>query len=148
MKKQWGVRKAVVKDSIELHECMGLAYASYEERMGGIRLPPMDVDYDNEIRNFPTWVADFSGRVVGGLIMVYETEYASIANIAVHPEFQGQGIGRGLMNFAENKAKDKGYSELRLATHVLLTENVSAYLHSGWSEIDRDEVRVYMKKHI
>ena len=146
MKKKWDIRQAIVKDSIELQECMELAYASYKDRMEGKQLPPMDVNYSDEIRDYPSWVAVSGNKVVGGLFMMFEHEYASIANIAIHPDFQGQGLGGGLMKFAETKAKDKGYSELRLATHILLIENVSLYLHLGWTEIDRDEVRIYMKK--
>ena len=78
--------------------------------------------------------------------MAFEQNYASLSNIAVHPEFQGQGLGGGLMEFAEARAKKRQYSELRLATHVLLTENFSLYTHLGWTEIDRDDVRVYMRK--
>ena len=148
MKKQWKIRQAVIKDSVELQECMELAYASYKDRMEGKRLPPMDVNYSDEIRDYPSWVAVSDGMVVGGLFMMFEKNYASIANIAIHPDFQGQGLGGGLMRFAETKAKDKGYSELRLATHILLIENVSLYLYLGWTEIDQDEVRVYMKKDI
>ncbi len=47
--------------------------------------------------------------------MMFEKNSASIANIAIHPDFQGQGLGGGLMKFAKTKEKDKGYSELRLA---------------------------------
>jgi len=108
----------------------------------------MDVDYASEIKNYPTWVAECDGSVVGGLIMVFEQDYASLANIAVHPECQGQGLGGGLMKFAEARAKQRQYCELRLATHVLLTENLSLYTHLGWTEIDRDDVRVYMRKKI
>ncbi len=148
MKKQWHIRKAVIEDSAGLQNCMEAAYASFLDRMKGERLPPMDVDYSCEIRDFPTWVADIDGNIVGGLIMMFENDYASIANIAVHPDFQGQGLGGGLMKFSEARAKEKNYSEIRLATHKLLTENVTFYLHLGWSEIDRDDVRVYMKKEI
>ena len=80
--------------------------------------------------------------------MMFEKDYALIANIAVHPRFQGKGLGAQLMSVAETKARKKQYSELRLATHVLLTENVSFYLRLGWSEIERDDVRVYMSKKI
>jgi len=38
--------------------------------------------------------------------MVFENDQASIANIAVDPGFQGQGIGGALMKFAESKAKE------------------------------------------
>ena len=49
------------------------------------------------------------------------------------------------MEFGEAEAKKHGYSELRLATHILLTDNISLYVHLGWSEKDRDEYRVYMR---
>lgn len=148
MRKDWHIRKAVLNDSAGLQDCMESAYISYQDRLGGKRLPPMDIDYSIEIRDYPTWVAALNGNIVGGLIMMFENDYASIANIAVHPKFQGQGLGAELMKFAEKLAKEKEYSELRLATHVLLTENISWYLHLGWTEIDRDEVRVYMNKNI
>lgn len=148
MKIQWRIRKAVPEDSTGLQNCMESAYAFYQDRMEGERLPPMGIDYSHEIRDFPTWVAEFDGKIAGGLIMMFESDFASISNIAVHPDFQGQGLGGALMKFAETIAKGKKYSELRLATHVLLTENVSLYLHLGWTEFDRDAVRVYMKKEI
>jgi GNAT superfamily N-acetyltransferase len=148
MDQQWVIRKALAGDSDGLQGCMEPAYASYLNRMGGERLPPMDVDYSLEISEFPVWVADFSGSIVGGLIMMFEDDYASIANVAVHPAFQRQGLGGGLMKFAETLAKEKNYSEVRLATHILLTENISLYLHLGWKEFDRDIARVYMKKFI
>ena len=146
MKQAWQIREAVQGDATALQQCMESAYATYQERMGGIRLPPMDVDYAAEIANFPTWVGEHKGRVVGGLIMVFEPEIASIANIAVQPEFQGEGLGGGLMKFAENEALERGYSHMGLATHVLLTENLSLYTHLGWQEVGRDETRVYMEK--
>ena len=108
----------------------------------------MEVDYFSEIRDYPTWVVESNGTVVAGLIMMFEDEFASIANIAVHPDFQGQGLGGSLMKFAETVAKEKAYPELRLATHIMLTENISLYDHLGWLEFERDNVRVYMRKEI
>jgi hypothetical protein len=49
---------------------------------------------------------------------------------------------------AETKAKEKHYTESRLATHNLLTENVELYRLLGWSEFGRDKTRVFMKKSI
>ena len=142
------IREATPEDSDGLKSCMESAYATYQERMGGERLPPMDVDYSSEIENYPTWVVESEGSILGGLIMVFENEKASIANIAIDPKFQGQGIGGVLMKFAESKAKEKSFSEMHLATHVLLTENLSLYRHLGWEEISRDESKVFMKKEI
>ncbi len=135
-------------DSDGLKNCMESAYATYQERMGGKRLPPMDVDYSSEIQNYPTWVVESNGSILGGLIMVFEKDGASIANIAVDPKCQGQGIGSALMSFAESKARENNFSELHLATHVLLSKNISFYQHLGWEETERDETRVLMKKEI
>jgi len=127
---------------------MESAYATYQARMGGVRLPPMDVDYSSEIKNYPTWVVESEGSILGGLIMVFENDNASIANIAVNPKFQGQGIGGELFEFAESKARENNFSELRLTTHVLLEENLRLYRHLGWEETGRDGTRVFMKKEI
>lgn len=127
---------------------MASAYAPYLQRMGGIRLPPMDVDYLSEIENYPVWVVESKELILGGLIMDFGNGKASIANIAISPDSQGQGIGGRLLKFAEARAKERNFSQLHLATHVLLDENISLYRHLGWEEIGRDDSRVYMKKEI
>ena len=148
MKLACNIREATPEDSDILKNCMVSAYAIYQDRMGGARLPPMDVDYLSEIKNYPTWVIESEGIILGGLNMAFENDQASIANIAVNPKFQGQGIGGELMRFAESKARESDFSELLLATHVLLDENISLYRHLGWEETGRDDTRVFMKKDI
>lgn len=146
MKLTQHIREATPEDSESLKICMESAYTPYQERMGGVRLPPMDVDYSSEIINYPTWVVESEEGILGGLIMVFEDDQASIANIAVDPMFQGQGIGGDLMDFAESRARENNFSELQLATHVSLEENISMYRHLGWEETGRDEARVFMRK--
>ena len=116
--------------------------------MGGERLPPMDVDYRSEIRNYPAWVVESQGNILGGLILTFDNGRASLANIAVDPNCQGQGIGGALMTLAESTARERGFSEIHLATHVLLDENISLYRHLGWEESGRDDTKVFMKKEI
>lgn len=142
------IRTALPDDSARLKVCMESAYITYQQRLDGIRLPPMDADYSSEIENYPTWVVESDGDILGGLIMEFDEERALIANIAVDPRFQGQGIGGELMKFAEAKAREKNYTELQLATHVLLHENISLYRHLGWREIAREDNRVMMRKSI
>ncbi|WP_167880927.1 GNAT family N-acetyltransferase [Methanococcoides sp. AM1] len=144
----WEIRKAIVDDAQGLKSCMDLAYTKYLDRLKGERLPPMDVDYEEEITHFPVWVAESDNEIVGGLILIFEDYYTTVANVAVRPDLQGTGLGRELMDLAESEAKRKGYLEMRLATHVLLTGNISFYNHLGWSEICRDDTRVYMRKMI
>ena len=148
MSLQWYIREANPGDADSLRNCMESAYTAYQGRMGGVRLPPMDVDYSSEIKNYPCWVVESEGSILGGLIMLFEKDQASIANIAVDPGFQGLGIGGALIRFAESKAKEYSFLELHLATHVLLNENISLYQHLGWKETGRDETRVFMKKEV
>ena len=142
------IRKAIPEDSDSLKKCMASAYSIYQDRMRGVRLPPMDADYLSEIKNYPTWIIESEGTILGGLTMVFENDHAAIANVAVNPKFQGQGIGGELIRFAESKARERSYSELRLATHVMLDENINLYRHLGWVETGRDETRVFMAKTI
>jgi GNAT superfamily N-acetyltransferase len=148
MNPAWHIRPATPADADGLKHCMAAAYENYQARMGGERLPPMDVDYASEIQLYPTWVVELDGRVVGGLIMVFSQDEASIANIAVDPGYQGKGIGGALMSLAESTAREKSFRELHLATHVLLEENIALYLHLGWRESARDETRVFMTKQL
>ena len=142
----WQIREAKPEDANALTGCMKSAYATYQEKMGKGRLPPMDVDYLSEINNYPTWIVESNGNVLGGLIMSFENNEASIANIAVNPKHQGRGIGGAMMRFAESIAREKHFSELHLATHVLLSENISLYKYLGWQETGRDETRAFFKK--
>jgi GNAT superfamily N-acetyltransferase len=144
----WLIRAATPKDSDRLGKCMQMAYAVYHERMDGIRLPPMDVDYAAEIQSYPAWIVESDKNVIGGLIMVFDKFKASIANIAVDPGYQGYGIGRALLEFAESKAHENDCSELHLTTHVLLHENISLYQHLGWEEIASTSTKIFMRKKI
>jgi N-acetylglutamate synthase-like GNAT family acetyltransferase len=68
---------------------MEFAYKGYQERMGGIRLQPMDLDYMSEIKDYPTWVVETENDIVGGLTTMFDNNQASITNIAVSPTTQG-----------------------------------------------------------
>jgi len=145
-KDSWSIRRAKIDDAMALTECMHAAYGEYSNRFGNERLPPLTVNYATEIKEFPVWVAISNELVVGGIIMMPEKEHMTIANVAVSPQFQGKGLGRGLLEFAQTEARNQGFKELRLATHVHLVENISLYTHLGWSETGRDETRIFMGK--
>ena len=114
-KRSWTIRKAVVSDEEVLAECMHASYLIYTSRLGGKTLPPMRVDYKEEIRTSPVWIAEFDGMLVGGLILMPEEEYMTIANVAVHPQFQGKGLGRGpLWSLEKLRQKSKGIQNCAL----------------------------------
>jgi ribosomal protein S18 acetylase RimI-like enzyme len=60
-----------------------------------------------------------------------------IENVAVHPKAQGTGLGRRLMDFAEEEGRRGGFGLLRLYTDEIMTENVALHEHLGYREVDR-----------
>ena len=50
-----------------------------------------------------------------------------VHRLAVHPEHQGKGIARKLMDFAEKKAKHDGYDSIRLDTFSQNKRNQKFY---------------------
>jgi hypothetical protein len=58
---------------------MQAAYKIYSSRLCGRALPPMAVDYREEIRSFPVWIAESDGTLVGGLILMHENGHMTIA---------------------------------------------------------------------
>ncbi|CEF42467.1 hypothetical protein ASN_3225 [Acetobacter senegalensis] len=71
-------------------------------------------------------------------------------NVAVAPAAQRLGIGRRLLEFAENTASKAGFSHIKLYTNEAITENLSLYQRIGYAETHRAEEndlrRVYVVK--
>ncbi len=58
-----------------------------------------------------------------------------IKRVFVREEYRGKGIAKSIMNEIENKAKEKGYSELVLETGRKMIVAVSLYKSLGYKEI-------------
>ena len=86
--------------------------------------------------------------IVGGLVLVPWDRFMWLANVAVHPDHRGGGLGRALMELAENESLMQGLRELRLNTHVDMPENILLYAHLGWEKGRQQGNKVSMKKMI
>ena len=64
-------------------------------------------------------------------------DHLLLENVAVDPDRQGQGIGRALIDLAEQPARDLGVAEIRLYTNVAMTENMVMYPRLGYVERER-----------
>ncbi|MGM8212715.1 GNAT family N-acetyltransferase [Virgibacillus sp. W0430] len=145
---KYAIRKAKLTDAESLEQCMHSAYSKYADRVNVETLPPMRVNYKDEIASFPVWVVEYNTNIIAGVIIVFEKEHASLANIAIHPDYQDKGLGKALLSFVENEVVKKGYSEINLTTHILFTENVLFYKKQGWIQVGNDETKMYMKKYL
>ena len=64
-------------------------------------------------------VESLDGRLVGGLILApMDDERIRLMQVAVDTIYQGEGIGRELVKYAEKRAKEAGYSQIVM--HAML----------------------------
>lgn len=95
------------------------------------------------------------GRVVGmGALRKLEEGIGEIKRMYIKPELQGRGLGKEMMDKLEAKARELGYSTLRLDTAWFLETAVHVYRKAGFIERDKypgtesegDSNYVYMEK--
>jgi ribosomal protein S18 acetylase RimI-like enzyme len=143
------IRQANEADLPVIEDIITAAYTKYLARMD---LPPAPMlrDYAPGVEQGELWVA---GAPVAGLIsLIPEEDSLLIENLAVHPDAQGTGLGRALMDFAEQQARQLRLPRLTLYTHELMTENQAIYAHLGYRETARrtedGRRRVFMQKEL
>jgi GNAT superfamily N-acetyltransferase len=125
------------------------AYNHYVARIGRKPGPMLD-DYARRISDRQAHVLVHDGAIKGVLVLIPESDSMLLDNFAVSPEAQGLGLGRKLLEFAEQAAKSAGHTYIKLYIHELMTENIALYSRIGYVETHRVEEkglkRVYMAK--
>ncbi|USG60324.1 GNAT family N-acetyltransferase [Sneathiella marina] len=140
------IREAQLADAEALAKCIDAAYAKYADRISD--LPPVSEGCAEEITNNQVWVAVDAGTIVAGLVLIPKTAFMKVANLAVHPDYGGKGLGGKLMDISEREALRQGFKEMRLSTHCQMPENIQLYTHLGWQEISRAGNTISMRKFI
>lgn len=145
------IRRAAAADAEGIANCVKAAYEHYIPRMGKPPGPMLD-DYDEVVKTHHVTVAEHDGEIVGAIVLISLQDGILLDNVAVLPTFQGQGLGKRLMQLAEDEARNRGYSEIQLYTHEKMTENIAMYTNMGYVEVSRRVVngydRVYMNKQL
>jgi GNAT superfamily N-acetyltransferase len=128
------LRRATAADLPAIRHVIAAAYDKYLSRMD--RPPaPLLRDYGGAIDDGTLWV---TGTPIVGLICLTPVDdIMLIENVAVHPAEQGTGLGRRLMEFAEQQARQRGIGRLALYTNEVMTENQAIYAHLGYRVTDR-----------
>lgn len=132
------IRKADLSDTDALTACLTAAYAPFQD----LGLPPVTEGIADDIRDHNVWVAEVDGRVLGGIVVVLGG-HAHIANLAVHPDAGGQGVGRALIDQAVAAARAAGHAEMQLATHAQMTSTQAFYERLGWVRTGASGNKVY-----
>jgi ribosomal protein S18 acetylase RimI-like enzyme len=129
-------RRAVPSDAARVAELVDAAYRHYVERIG--RKPgPMTADYAQVVRDHHVTVAERDGAVEGVLVLRVTDEGFLVDNVAVHPSRRGTGLGRALLELAEDEARRAGFDSVYLYTHERMTENQALYSRIGYVEYER-----------
>ncbi len=130
------IRRAAAGDAAAAAAVTSAAYRPYIERIG--REPaPMGADFDALIAAGDVWVATDQGRVVGVLVLRLQDTALLLESVAVDPAHQRRGIGRSLIDHAEQVARDAGLGAVDLYTNAHMTENLVLYPSLGYELIDR-----------
>lgn len=143
------VRLAEAADLSSVEDIVRRAYTPFIGRIG--REPgPMTDDYAVSIASGRVHVIDGDGSVQAILVLIPDDNAMLLDNIAVAPSAQKQGLGRKLLAYAEQGARQLGYRSIKLYTNEAMTENIDLYARIGYVETHRGEEagfrRVYMTK--
>ena len=127
------------------------AYAKWLPILG--RKPkPMTADYALAVRTHTIDLLRIDGILAALIELIPQPGCILIENLAVSPDFQGQGLGRYLMAHVERMAAALGHRRIELYTNKLFAANLRFYQALGYG-IDREEpfkggVIVYMSKQV
>ncbi len=148
---QFLIRKASSNDALFVKACVVSAFNQYIEQIG--KQPgPMLLDFAAEIESNHVWLAEADHAVIGVLVQ-YETDLGFyIDTVAVSPHLQGTGVGRALLQLAEQEAVRRGYSSIYLCTNAKMVENQTFYPRIGYvvyeRKVDGGYDRVFYRKQL
>lgn len=75
------------------------------------------VQYVQDIREYPTWLAQMDDQVTGFITLrEHNPRAAEIHVIAVHPDHHRRGIGRQMVEFARTHLRGRGFEFLQVKT--------------------------------
>ena len=87
--------------------------------------------------DYPAWVLDDGGVIVGYVLMSIAAGEAHILNVCVAPEHQGRGLGRKLVRSIMHVARGRGAERAFLEVRPSNVGAIALYHDEGFNEIGR-----------
>lgn len=140
------IRRATLQDVPQIVACVDAAYATYRDTIAD--LPAVSEGLDEDVKSNQVWIAELDSSIIGVVVLVAGDNSIKLANLAVHPECGGQGIGKSLISHAEHVSRQQGFAEIKLNTHADMTGTQRLYQRLGWAETNRDGATVMMTKRL
>lgn len=135
------IRLAIPDDYQAVVDCVSAAFTKWIDIIG-MKPMALTADYHDFIRRGVTYVID--GNQTGelaGLLIIYPIDDALyVDTIGVNPAYQKHGLGRRLLTFAEEKAREAGLRKMTLVTNALQLSNQDYYRKSGYIETHRESL--------
>ncbi|MBB4806608.1 dTDP-4-amino-4,6-dideoxy-D-galactose acyltransferase [Chryseobacterium defluvii] len=92
-----------------------------------------------------TFYIEESGKAIGFVTVQKYDDLGKIGLIATHPEYQGKGFGRKLLQTAENFCLDNGMTHLEIPTQKENIQACSFYKKQGYEIKDEIIIKHYWK---
>ncbi|MBT2438977.1 GNAT family N-acetyltransferase [Streptomyces sp. ISL-36] len=137
-------RPAVAADVPAVKAVTDAAFHHYIERIG---LVPAPMEYDHAANVAAGRVFVVGDPVVGLVVVIPEADHLYLDEIAVHPDAQGTGLGRTLLTWVEEHARELGLPEVRLLTNAMMWENQKLYERYGYEMAERRQDGPYDRMH-
>ena len=144
------IRQAATKDVPAIQACAAEAYEKYVERIGK-KPAPMVADFAQQVRQKTVHVSvGPQGEIEGFIVFYPRADHMHLENVAVGPRHQRKGVGKRLIEFCENAARQAGLRAIELYANETMTENLRLYPRLGYEETGRREEggfnRVFFRK--
>jgi GNAT superfamily N-acetyltransferase len=143
------LRLAAPSDLATIEAVVAAAYERHLSRMG---FPPAQLlrDDSSRIEAGQIWV--LGDPIIAAITLIEVNDTLLVENLAVHPDEQGRGLGRQLMESAERMASERGLRRLALDRNEINLELRDFFAELGYVEMDRrsehGHLHGVMEKHL
>lgn len=141
------IRKATPGDALAIWMVTRLAYAPYRGKIKpeftALRVTVATIRREIRSRSRVYGVAVYDGRIVGTIRYRRWKRHLGLSRLAVLPDYQGRGIGKRLVAWAEEQARRLGVPEVRGEVRAALPHLYDYYCALGFESFARRSGRGY-----